>query len=138
LLAQAKLSERQKQQQWLLRQTDKLIRLQRAEAGARVNLSKIRSLERLSGQKGRELELLRALQRCLAKDTLITDLTIEEGRVKNLAGLTPSVSLLLTKLEADANPVLNRLQLKGNIMKTESGYELFQLEEKDDLKAAQP
>jgi hypothetical protein len=81
---------------------------------------------------------LRALQRCLAKDTLITDLTIEEGRVKNLAGLTPSVSLLLTKLEADANPVLNRLQLKGNIMKTESGYELFQLEEKDDLKAAQP
>jgi hypothetical protein len=138
LLAQAKLSERQKQQQWLLRQTDKLIRLQRAEAGARVNLSKIRSLERWSGQKGRELEFLRALQRCLAKDTLITDLTIEEGRVKNLAGLTPSVSLLLTKLEADANPVLNRLQLKGNIMKTESGYELFQLEEKDDLKAAQP
>jgi Tfp pilus assembly protein PilN len=132
LLAQATLTENQKQQQWLRSQTAKLTKLQQVEAKTRTNLQKIGRLEQWAHCQGRELELLLALQDRLPAGTVITDLTIEEGKAKNIAGTTPSVSLLLTELGAD--PVLQGLQLKGNIMTTENGLEGFQLEGQTELK----
>jgi Tfp pilus assembly PilM family ATPase len=136
LLTQAKLMENRKRQEWIAGQTGKLTQLQQAEERTRKALQKIGRLERWTDGQGRELELLYAWQQQLPEGTLITDLTMEEGKVKNLAGTTPSVSWLLTKLAAD--PVLKNLQLKGNIMRADNGMESFQLEEKTGIKEPEP
>jgi hypothetical protein len=104
-----------------------LAQLRRIETLTQVNLKKLTELERWSSGKGQELEFLLALQKQLPPKTVITDLTIEAGKVKNLAGTTPLVSLLLTRLAND--PRLRVLELRGNIMTTATGRESFQLEE---------
>ncbi|HYH04046.1 MAG TPA: PilN domain-containing protein, partial [Bacillota bacterium] len=129
---QAEVIRNQKEQHWLAAQSNKLAKLQRLEALTQTNLRKIKLFEERSALRGRELEYLLALQRQLPEATVITDLNIEEGQIKNLSGVTPSVSVLLTKLKAD--PVLRGLKLKGNILTMENGSEGFQLEMKDTQK----
>jgi cell division protein FtsB len=127
LAFRAQLEENQAKRLWLASQQAKLAQLRRIETLTQVNLKKLTELERWSSGKGQELEFLLALQKQLPPKTVITDLTIEAGKVKNLAGTTPLVSLLLTRLAND--PRLRMLELKGNIMTTATGRESFQLEE---------
>jgi hypothetical protein len=129
LLMQAQRLKSQTERQWLADQQTKLNQLRRVETLTQAELKKLTKLEQWSSAKAYELEFMLALQKRLPPGTLITDLTIEKGKVKNLAGTTPSVSLLLTELADD--PRLKVLELKGNIMTTEDGREGFQLEERD-------
>ncbi|MGD8401926.1 MAG: hypothetical protein PVH64_13530 [Bacillota bacterium] len=129
LLAQARLQENRVERRWLAGQQAKLAQLKQIEATTQADLKKLRQWEQWSNGKGAELELMLALQKQLPPGTMITDFTIEEGKVKNLAGTTPLVSLLLIRLAE--HPRLRALELKGNIMTTADGREGFQLEESD-------
>jgi Tfp pilus assembly protein PilN len=129
LAVRAQLQENQAKRQWLAGQQAKLAQLRRIEALTQANLNKLTQLEQWSSGKGQELEFLLALQKQLPPRTVITDLAIEDGKVKNLAGTTPLVSLLLTRLADD--PRLQVLELRGNITTTATGQEGFQLEDPD-------
>jgi Tfp pilus assembly protein PilN len=126
LVMQAKLVKEDKVRQWLASQSGKLQELRRIEAEANNYLVKIKTMEKWLASRGRELEFVLALQEGLPEETLITDLTMENGAIRNIAGTTPSVSLLLSSLQQ--KPALRYLKLKGNIAVTEQGMEKFQLE----------
>jgi hypothetical protein len=135
LLVQARLLETRTEQQWLAGKQTKLAQLRRIETATRADLEKMAQWEQWTSGKGAELEFMLALQKQLPPGTMITDLTIEDGKVKNLAGTTPLVSLLLIRLAE--HPRLRVLELKGNIMTTADGREGFQLEEPDLSKEPQ-
>jgi hypothetical protein len=135
LLVQARLLETRTEQQWLAGQQTKLAQLRRIETATRADLEKMAQWEQWTSGKGAELEFMLALQKQLPPGTMITDLTIEDGKVKNLAGTTPLVSMLLIRLAE--HPRLRVLELKGNIMTTADGREGFQLEEPDLSKEPQ-
>jgi hypothetical protein len=126
LALQAKLVKEDKSAQWLAAQSGKLQELRRVEAESQIYLVKIKAMEKWLDSRGRELEFIRVLQEGMPEDTLITDLTIEDGGIRNISGITPSVSMLLSYLQH--KPALRHLKLKGNIAVTEQGLERFQLE----------
>jgi Tfp pilus assembly protein PilN len=126
LVMQAKLVKEDKSVQWLAAQSGKLQELRRVEAESNTYLVKTKEMEKWLDSRGRELEFLLILQEGLPEDTLITDLTMEDGEIRNISGITPSVSLLLNYLQH--KPALRYLKLKGNIAVTEQGLERFQLE----------
>jgi hypothetical protein len=129
LVVQAQLLKNRTERQWLAGQQAKLAQLRQIAATTQANLRKLTQLEQWSKGKGQELEFLLVLQKQLPPGTVITDIAIEDGKVKNIAGTTPLVSLLLTRLADD--PRLKVLELKGNIMTTKTGQEGFQLEDPD-------
>jgi hypothetical protein len=125
LVMQAKMIRENKDARWLEAQAGKLRDLRRVEAESNTYLVKIKKMEKWLDLRGGELEFLLALQEGLPEDTLISDLTIDNGLIRNLTGTTPSVSLLLNFLQR--KPALRHLKLKGNIAVTEQGLERFQL-----------
>jgi Tfp pilus assembly protein PilN len=126
LMMQAKLVKEDQSAQWLAAQSGKLQELRRVEAESNTYLVEIKAMEKWLDSRGRELEFILTLQEGLPEDTLITDLAMEDGDISNIAGTTPSVSLLLSYLQH--KPALRHLKLKGNIAVTEVGLERFQLE----------
>lgn len=126
LMMQAQLIKREKNNEWLVGQSAKILELRRVDAESNQYLAKVKAMEKWSDLRGLELEYLMALQEGLPEDTTITDLSFEDGQLKTVAGITPSVSLLLSKIQK--SPVLRILKLKGNIAVTETGLERFQLE----------
>lgn len=126
LIMQAKLVKQQKSNEWLEAQSGKIMELKRIEVETGQYLTRIKTMEQWLDSRGRELDFLVALQSGLPEDTLITDFAMEDGKVRNISGVTPSVSLLLGKLQK--SPELRGLKLKGNIAVTEQGLERFQLE----------
>lgn len=127
LLFQARLVKRDKEARWLAAQSGKIARLRQIEAKTSQYLAKIKTMENWMDSRGRELEFLVALHQGVPEDTIITDLNMEDGQVRNISGITPSVSLLLDRLQK--SPALRSLKLKGNIAVTENGLERFQLED---------
>ena len=89
------------------------------------NTNQIKQLQGWLGKQNQELEFLLLLKNNLPDGTQITNLTIENGMVKDLSGVTPSVSLLLNKIKTV--PGLQDLKLKGTISSSLQG-EIFQLE----------
>jgi hypothetical protein len=132
LVMRAKVVKEDKNARWLAAQAGKLQELRRVEAQSNTYLVKIKKMEKWLELRGGELEFLLALQDGLPEDTLISDLTIDNGLIRNLTGTTPSVSLLLNSLQR--KPALQHLKLKGNIAVTEQGLERFQLEEATKVK----
>ena len=122
---QANLERQAKVDKWLQEQSPRLIRLQYLERTSNKDLQQIKQLESWLMGRNSELEFLRVLQYNLPTGTKITDLTIEDGFIKDVAGITPSVSLLLGKIKIV--PELSGLKLKGTITTSPNG-ELFHLE----------
>ncbi|HEX3044530.1 MAG TPA: hypothetical protein VHY08_07230 [Bacillota bacterium] len=110
---------------WLLAKSGLLNNLRLMERQTSQNSKEIRQLRGWLTKQNQELEFLLLLKNNLPDGTLITDLTIENGMVKDLSGITPSVSLLLNKIKTV--PGLERLKLKGTISSSLQG-EIFQLE----------
>jgi Tfp pilus assembly PilM family ATPase len=126
LMMQARLEREKVKEDWFKAQNGRIMRLRRLETGTQQQLNQLREFEKWSGYCGRELEFLLTLQEGLTEDTVITDLLMEEGALKSLSGITPSVSILMNQLRK--SPALRELRLKGNITVTDGGLELFQLE----------
>lgn len=136
LFLNARLEKEKRVRQWLAAKRPALNRLHRVENQTKTHLAKIDQLEEwLSGQ-GRELEFLLMLQKYLPVETRITDLIIEDGKIKDLSGVTPSVSLLLEKLQK--SPELRNFKLKSTITTDRDGREQFRLEGKIETKELLP
>lgn len=110
---------------WLQGRASLLNSLRLMERETTQNTNQIKELRSWLGKQNRELEFLLLLQNNLPDGTQITDLTIENGLVKDVSGVTPSASLLLNKIKTV--PGLENLKLKGTISSSLQG-EIFQLE----------
>lgn len=115
-----------KYRKWIKAKSQLTSSLQKIEVKTREELVAIQKLEAFLELRGREIEFLKIFHDNLPVGTLITDITIEDGSIKNITGITPSVSLLLSKLQQV--PELQGLKLKGAITNEEDGKEQFQLE----------
>ena len=115
-----------KDARWLAEHTEKIQALNRIARESNRQHSQIKSLEHWLANRHQELEFLRVLQENLPDLTEIRAITIEAGNLKNLSGITPSVSGLLALFQKD--PVLRHLKLKGSITLAKDGREEFQLE----------
>lgn len=124
---QAGIERKSKINAWLQEKTPRLIRLQYLERNSKQAAEQIVVLENWLKERNNEIEFLKVLSNHLPPGTKITDLTIENGAVKDLAGVTPSVSLLLSRIRTV--PELAGLKLKGTIT-TSSNGEIFHLEGK--------
>lgn len=124
-LCQARRIREDKIRRWLAQKAEILVELRRTKQLSNEREARIRFLESWLAQQGRELEFLRLLDLYLPEGTKITDITIENGVIKDLAGYTPSVSLLLDDFRAV--PALRALKLKGAVVIGEKG-EQFHLE----------
>ncbi len=122
---QAGFEKKAKQDAWLAGQASKIINLQNLEQATTKNSEQIKELESWLSDRDRELEFLLVLQNHLPTGTKITDLVIDNGSIKDLAGTTPSVSLLLEKFKQVKE--LQDLRLKGTITNGPDG-EIFHLE----------
>lgn len=111
--------------QWLGEQSRHLQQLKRTENQTGVALRQMRNLEAWLDDQGLELAWLRTLQDNLPEETVVTDLTIEDGVVKDMTLTAPAASLVLKQLRQV--PELAGLMLKGTIM-TSSRGEVFHLE----------
>jgi hypothetical protein len=127
LWMQASIERRTKVDAWLQEKAPRLIRLQYLERDSKKAAQQIKELESWLVERDRELEFLRVLLNNIPSGTKVTDLTIENGIIKDLAGITPSVSLLLSKIRTV--PELSGLKLKGTIT-TSSNGEIFHLKGK--------
>jgi hypothetical protein len=112
---------------WLQEKAPRLIRLQYLERDSKKAALQIKELEVWLGERDRELEFLKVLLNNLPPGTKVTDMTIENGIIKDIAGVTPSVSLLLGRIRTV--PELSGLKLKGTITTSNVG-EIFHLEGK--------
>ncbi len=121
----SKLEKDQKIQEWLNQKADLLAGIQRTEQRGTRDLEKVRQLEDWLADQGNELEFLRLLQDNLPEGTLITDLTLEDGAVKDISGTTPSVSVMFERLRRISG--FESLKLKGTITITDQG-EMFHIE----------
>ena len=110
---------------WLMGKATLLNNLRLMERQTTQNTNQIKQLQGWLGKQNQELEFLLLLKNNLPDGTQITNLTIENGMVKDLSGVTPSVSLLLNKIKTV--PGLQDLKLKGTISSSLQG-EIFQLE----------
>ena len=122
---QAGLEKQAKINQWLAEQAGLISTLRRTEQITNQNLEQIRTMEAWLAIRGRELEFLLTLLENLPEGTKISDITLEDGVVKDLLGTTPQVSLLLNRIRQV--PKLQNLTLKGTITSSTEG-ELFHLE----------
>ncbi len=125
----------QKKIKWLQSRKDILQKLQQTMFDTKAKQAKLDKLVTWTSTQGRELQFLNTLIKHLPVGTTISNISMEEGLLKDLAGSTPSVSRLLQKLKRV--PELARLKLKGNIIINESG-ELFHLEEEKGNKGVSP
>ena len=124
-LGQARRIRENKIRRWLAEKAGFLMELRRTQQLSDEREARIRFLESWLAQQGRELEFLRLLDLHLPEGTKITEITIENGVIKDLAGYTPSVSLLLDDFKAVS--ALRALKLKGAVVIGEKGEE-FHLE----------
>lgn len=127
LWMQASIERKSKVDQWLQGKAPRLIRLQYLERASKKAALQIKELEVWLGERDRELEFLKVLLNNLPSGTKVTDMTIEDGIIKDIAGVTPSVSLLLGRIRTV--PELSGLKLKGTITTSNIG-EIFHLEGK--------
>ncbi|HEX3046452.1 MAG TPA: hypothetical protein VHY08_16970 [Bacillota bacterium] len=130
---QANLERETKITQWLQVQSPTLKRLQQTKKMTGKNQQKIKTLESWLSDQGQELEFMLALQNNLPVGTKITDLMIDEGIVKDLTGITPSASLLISRIKGVRG--LEGLNSKGTITNS-AGGEVFHLEGR--MRAPQP
>lgn len=121
----ARAEKAQKVSAWLTTHSSVLISLRRAESETNRDRDEVKMLQGWISEENRELEFFKAIQENLPEGTLISDVILEDGAVKELSGTTPAVSLVLNRLKS--SPVLNRLQLKGSIEVTPKG-ETFHLQ----------
>jgi Tfp pilus assembly protein PilN len=119
---------------WIEHNSRRLARLTRLTAETRHNLQTIYSLEGWLQNRGVKLEFLKVLQASLPEGTTIADIYIEDGQLKNLSGVTSSVSELLHNFQR--HPVLKGLKLKGAIVSDKDGREQFQMEGAISVKEA--
>lgn len=122
---QANFAKNAQTDEWLHHQASLLTKLRRTEQQTTYNANQIRQIEDWLRHQNQELEFILLLKEYLPEGTQITDLTIEDGIVKDLSGVTPSASFLLNKIKAI--PGLQNLKLKGTISTSLEG-EIFQLE----------
>lgn len=127
LWTQASIERRTKVETWLQEKTPRLVRLQYLERDSKKAALQIKELESWLVERDQELEFLNVLLNNIPQGTKITDMTIESGIIKDLAGMTPSVSLLLGRIRTVSE--LSGLKLKGTIT-TSSNGEIFHLEGK--------
>jgi hypothetical protein len=125
LAMQANFAKDAQTEGWLQHKSSLLIKLRRTEQQTTRNINQIKYMKDWLGRQNQELEFLLLLKEYLPEGTQITDLTIEDGIVKDLSGITPSASFLLNKIKAI--PGLQNLKLKGTISTSLAG-EIFQLE----------
>ena len=102
-----------------------MLKLSHAENQTRQKMARLKALKEWQTDNLPELEFLTVLEQTLPEDTIISNLTLEAGVVKDLSGTTPSVSYLLNQLKKV--PLLQNLKLKGTITVSPEG-ELFHLE----------
>lgn len=122
---QAGVIQHRKDTAWLAAQEDTLLKLRHTETVTRQKLSRLNTLKTWQVDNGRELEFLTVLEQNLPEGTVINNLTLESGTIKDLSGTTPAVSYLLNRLKKV--PLLQDLKLKGTITVSPQG-ELFHLE----------
>lgn len=122
---QAQYERNHKISAWLNAHAATLAQLRHAKGETSRDLAQVRRLETRRQNKAGELEFLLALEQNLPEGTLISDLTLENGIVKDLSGVTPTVSILLQRTKK--TPRLRNLGLKGAITAV-AGGELFHLE----------
>jgi hypothetical protein len=125
LWMQAGIERKSKVDAWLQDKAPRLIRLKYLERDSAKAAEEIKELESWLKERDRESEFLRILLNNIPPGTKVADLTIENGIIKDLAGVTPSVSLLLGRIRTV--PELSGLKLKGTIT-TSSAGEVFHLE----------
>lgn len=125
LRVQAGVEKETKIERWLGEQNRYLQHLKRTEDQTGVALRRMKSLETWLEDQGQELAWLRTLQDNLPEGTVVTDLIIEDGVVKDMALTAPAASLVLQQLRQV--PELAGLMLKGTIMTSDRG-EVFHLE----------
>jgi len=125
MIFQASSIRNQQAEVWLQHQSASLSELRRSEHQIIQNTKQIQQLDLWLAKQNQELEFLLLLQNNLPDGTQITDLTIENGIVKDLSGVTPSVSLLLNRFKTV--PGLRNLAVKGTIASIPAG-EAFQME----------
>ena len=109
----------------MLSKSEIITKLQREKSQTNANITRVRTLEDWLSASGNELEFLRLFKENLPEGTKITDITIEDGVVKDISGVTPSTSMMLNNLRKVKG--LDQLKLKGTISITDSG-EMFHLE----------
>jgi hypothetical protein len=122
---QANLTKDGQTNEWLYHKAALLAKLRRSEQQTVHNAMKIKQIDDWLSRQNQELEFLLLLKNNLPDGTQITDLTIEDGIVKDLSGVTPSVSFLLNKMKTISG--LQNLKIKGTISTSLEG-EIFQLE----------
>jgi Tfp pilus assembly PilM family ATPase/Tfp pilus assembly protein PilN len=125
MMFQASSIRNRQLEEWLQHHSASLNELRRSERQIIGNSKQIQQLDFWLAKQNQELEFLLLLQNNLPDGTQITDLTIENGIVKDLSGVTPSVSLLLNKFRTV--PGLRNLKVKGTIASSPAG-EVFQME----------
>lgn len=122
---QAEAVKEAKIEQWLGEQSRCLQQLKLMENQTGAALHRMRSLEGWLQDQDLELKWLGILEDNLPEGTVITDLTIEDDMIKDLAVTAPAASLVLKRMRQV--PELEGLKLKGTIM-TVNGGESFHLE----------
>jgi hypothetical protein len=125
LSLQASSIRDQQTSKWLSHNIALLTKLRQSERQTIRDDNQMKQLNKWLAGQNQELEFILLLKENLPDGTQITDLTIENGIVKDLSGVTPSASSLLNKLKAV--PGLQNLKLKGTISASLAG-EIFQLE----------
>lgn len=122
----AQAVKEEKNQAWIEQNSNRINALKKLEQTTQQNLATIRTLESWLEARGSQLEFLNILQESLPEVTVVESLIIEDGKVKSLSGITPTVSELLRKFRSV--PALRGLKLKGSINNAKDGREQFQLE----------
>ena len=122
---QANAKQQAKISLWLSSKADRIVELRQTEQETRLKIAQLKEMAAWTDTSGRELQFLIALQQAVPTSTRITDLTFEDGMVKDLSGITPSVSQLMNTISKDDR--LQQLRLKGTIAVTPDG-EIFHLE----------
>lgn len=125
LWLQAGMEREKKTQEWLRQHEKTLTQLKQLEAETKLYREQIGKLEEWLDGRNRELEFLLALDRCLPLGTRVTQFTIEKGYLKDLSGITPSVTVLLQEIRRV--PELRGIKQKGTINTTPEG-EVFHLD----------
>ena len=125
LAVQAGVVKDRKNQSWLSLYAEKFQQLQQIEVTTNRDLAAIRTMESWIDNTSSEIEFLRLFQKHLPEGTVISDITIEDGTVKDISGVTPTVSVMLGQFRKISG--LAKLKMKGMITVTDQG-EIFHLE----------
>lgn len=127
LLAGAALRTAAAGEAWLAGKEGELARLRRCQEESAALAARLRTLTEFGADSGTPLEFLLALAKVVPAGTRLTKVSLAGDRVEAVEGVTPSLSLLLERLEGE--PLLAGLRLHGRATSAagEDGGESFVL-----------